>query len=185
MFSLRIDENLQLALPQPHMATDLTAVVRENLEHLSRWVPWAVDDYSDETSLEWINMVLREFAENGPFGAVIVCDGKFAGTIGFHHLDKQNKSTELGYWLAKEFEGRGIITRCCRAVLDYLFNTMQLNRVQINCNVENVKSRAIPERLGFTFEGTHRQAEFLHGNFGDLAVYSMLREEWIQANNKI
>jgi ribosomal-protein-serine acetyltransferase len=185
MFSLGIDENLKLVLPQPHMASDLTVVVRENLAHLARWVPWAVDDYSDEKSLEWIEMILREFAADGPFGTVIVCDGKFAGTIGFHNLDKKNQSTELGYWLAKEFEGRGIITRCCRAFLDYLFDTMRLNRVQINCNVDNVKSRAIPQRLGFTLEGIHRQAEFLHGKFGDWAVYSILREEWIQANNKI
>ena len=185
MFSLTIDENLKLVLPQAYMAPDLTAVVRENLERLARWASWAVDDYSDETSLEWIHMVLREFAADGPFGTVIVCDDKFAGTIGFHNLDKKNKSTEVGYWLAKEFEGRGIITRCCRALLDYLFHTMQLNRVQINCNVENVKSRAIPQRLGFTLEGIRRQAEFLNGNFGDWAVYSMLREEWIQVNNKI
>jgi ribosomal-protein-serine acetyltransferase len=55
--------------------------------------------------------------------------------------------------------------------------------VQINCNVENAKSRAIPERLGFKLEGIHRQVEFLHDRFGDWAVYAMLREEWEAMDN--
>jgi ribosomal-protein-serine acetyltransferase len=55
---------------------------------------------------------------------------------------------------------------------------MKLNRVQINCNVENVRSRAIPEKLGFKLEGMLRQMEFVNGRFGDWAVYGMLRDEW-------
>jgi ribosomal-protein-serine acetyltransferase len=184
MFSIKIDEDLKLVLPQPYMAEDLTALVRENLDHLKHWVPWATDDYSTEKSMEWIQMTLREFASDGPFGAVIVFDNKFAGTIGFHNLDKKNFSAEVGYWIAKEFEGRGIITRSCRVLIEYLFDKIQLNRLQINCNVENVKSRSIPERLGFKLEGIHRQAEFLNDRFGDWAVYAMLREEWREQNGE-
>jgi ribosomal-protein-serine acetyltransferase len=57
-----------------------------------------------------------------------------------------------------------------------------LNRIQINCNVENVRSRAVPERLGFKLEGVHRQVEKVQGKFGDWAVYAMLRDEWAQKN---
>ena len=61
---------------------------------------------------------------------------------------------------------------------------MDLNRVQINCNVENERSRAVPERLGFKLEGIHRQVEYLNGRFGDWAVYGMLREEWETAPSR-
>ena len=63
-------------------------------------------------------------------------------------------------------------------MVDYLFSVMKLNRVQINCNVENARSRAVPERLGFQLEGIHRQVEFLNDRFGDWAVYAMLNEDW-------
>lgn len=178
MFSFQIDKDLQLSLPEPHMAEALTSVVRANLPRLKPWMPWAMDDYSVEHCRQWIQKTISDFATDGRFNAVILCGGEYAGAIGFHNLDTRNRSAEIGYWIAGEFEGRGIITRCCRSVIDYLFETIRLNRVQINCNVENVKSRAIPEKLGFKLEGIHRQAEFLHDRFGDWAVYAMLRDEW-------
>ncbi|HEY0428622.1 MAG TPA: GNAT family protein [Pyrinomonadaceae bacterium] len=178
MFSYQVDKNLKLVLPQPQHAEDITAVVRENLEQLQRWVPWATADYSVETAREYINRTLKEFAENGTFGMNVVFDGKFVGALGFHQLDMTNKSAHVGYWLAKEAQGRGLMTRCCRILIDYLFDEMNLNRIQINCNVENVKSRAIPERLGFKLEGIHRQVEFFDNRFGDWAIYAMLKEDW-------
>lgn len=178
MFSHQIDENLKLALPQVEQAEELTALVRDNLEHLRPWMPWATDSYSIESAREWIQRALNEFAEQGMFNAVILYNEKPAGTIGFHNLDTANRSAHIGYWISKDHEGKGIITRCCQVLIDYLFDVMKLNRIQINCNVENVRSRAIPERLGFKLEGIQRQAEFINGRFGDWAIYSILKEEW-------
>ena len=183
MFSVKVDKDLKLSLPEMHMAEPLTEVVRANLGRLKPWMPWAVDDYSVEHCRQWIQKTMTDFAQDGRFNAIIIHQEKYAGAIGFHNLDTANRSAEIGYWLAEEFEGRGIITRCCSVVVDHLFNTMNLNRVQINCNVENAKSRAIPERLGFKLEGIHRQVEFLHDRFGDWAVYAMLRDEWEAMDN--
>ena len=178
MFSFPVDENLKLVLPQPHMAEEITTLVRENLVHLRPWLPWAVDDYSIESATEFIKRSLAAFAENGRFEACILWNGKITGAIGFHNLDNINRSAHIGYWLAKEYEGNGIVTRCCRVLIDYLIENMDLHRLQINCNVDNVRSRTVPERLGFKLEGIHRHAEFLHDRFGDWAVYAMLRNEW-------
>ena len=182
MFSFKVDNDLEIILPEPHMAESLTELVRANLPRLRPWMPWAVDDYSIDHCKVWIQKSLSDFAADGRFGALILFEGKPAGSIGFHNLDTVNRSAEIGYWVGEEFEGRGIITRCCRALIDHLFDTVGLNRVQINCNVDNVKSRAVPERLGFKLEGVHRQVEFLHDKFGDWAVYAMLREEWKHAD---
>ncbi|HMJ09259.1 MAG TPA: GNAT family protein [Pyrinomonadaceae bacterium] len=178
MLSVQIDENITLELPQPHHAEEVAAVVRENLERLKIWMPWAVDDYSVESARFFIQNNLKSLSENGSFGLLIKFDGRLAGSIGFHDLDKVNRSAHIGYWIAKDFEGRGIMTRCCRVLIGHLFHDFDLNRVQINCNVENTRSRAIPERLGFKLEGVHRQVEWLNGQFGDWAVYAMLQKEW-------
>ena len=183
MFSYQIDENLKLILSQPHQAEEITMVVRENLEQLKLWMPWAKDDYSIDSAHEFIKFNLTEFARNSSFSASVILEERFVGGVGFHNLDLRNKSAHIGYWLAKEAQGRGIMTRCCRVLFDYLFDELKLNRVQINCNVENAKSRAIPERLNFKLEGIHRQVEFLHGEFRDWAVYAMLKEEWKIVNN--
>jgi ribosomal-protein-serine acetyltransferase len=178
MFSHQIDENLKLVLPQAYHAGEIAAVVRENLDILKPWLPWATDEYSIETALEYVEKTRREYGEKGTFGTLIVLDEKIAGAIGCHKLNPVNQSIQIGYWLGKQAQGKGVVTKCCRVLVEYIFDKMQLNRVQINCNVENRKSRAIPERLGFQLEGIHRQVEFLNGRFGDWAVYAMLKEDW-------
>ena len=183
MFSRDIDENLKLILPLRQHAEELAAVVRGNLDQLKLWVPWATDAYSVDSAREFIDENLKRLAENGCFALNLVWHGKIVGSIGFHNLDLNNKSAHVGYWLAKEAQGKGLVTRCCRVLIDYLFDELKLNRVQINCNVENVKSRAIPERLGFELEGIHRQVEFFDNRFGDWAVYAMLKQDWKKVDN--
>lgn len=178
MFSYQIDDELKLVLPGEQNAEEVFAVVRENLEQLKLWMPWATDDYSLESARDYIKQVRAEFAANTGFGAIVFWKEKFVGSISFHHFDLTNKSTHLGYWLAQSAQGKGLMTKCSRALINYAFDELRLNRVQINCNVENVKSRAIPERLGFKLEGIHRQVEFLNNRFRDWAVYAMLAEEW-------
>jgi ribosomal-protein-serine acetyltransferase len=104
--------------------------------------------------------------------------GVIAGIIGFHSIDWMNKNVEIGYWLGEKFQGRGIVTKTCRTLVDYAFYEYQLNRVQIRCATGNTKSNAIIERLGFIKEGNTRQSEFLYDHYVDLFVYGMTADEW-------
>jgi ribosomal-protein-serine acetyltransferase len=65
----------------------------------------------------------------------------------------------------------------CRAVIAHGFGALGLHRVSIRCAVENRRSRAIPERLGFTFEGVARGSEWLYDHFVDHAIYGLLRTD--------
>jgi len=89
-----------------------------------------------------------------------------------------NKNVEIGYWISADHQGLGIVTKSCRTLIDYAFREYQLNRVQIRCAIENRKSCAIIERLGFLKEGITRQAEFLYDHYVDLFVYGMIADEW-------
>jgi len=178
MFSYQIDENLKLVLPTERDAEEIYAVVRENLKELKLWMPWVSDDYSIETARDFIKKNLIEMAENNTFAVAVALNKKIVGTIGLHHFDSANKSVQIGYWLDKQVQGKGLATRCCRVLINYAFKDLGLNRIQINCNVENAKSCHIPERLGFKLEGIHRQVEWLNEEFRDWAVYAMLKEDW-------
>ena len=184
MFSYRVDEEIELRLPEERFAGAATALVRENLSHLSEWLPWAHENFSVEDSLEFIRRNRRNFAENLGYSVHIVYRGRHAGNIGYNNIDWTNRTTEIGYWLAASFQGKGIMTRACRALVDYAFGEFKLNRIDIRCGVGNRKSRAIPERLGFKQEGVFRQAELLRDRYVDLAVYAMLAEEWREMNKK-
>ncbi len=70
------------------------------------------------------------------------------------------------------------MTGATRAMTQHALVDLGLNRVEIRAAVENKKSRAIPERLGFLFEGVERDGEWLYDHFVDLAVYGMLAADW-------
>jgi ribosomal-protein-serine acetyltransferase len=102
---------------------------------------------------------------------------KVIGRIGVYKIDSQNKIGEMGYWLAENAQGKGIITKSSKAIINFCFSDLQLNRIEIKCGTENLKSKAIPEKLNFTKEGVIRQGELLYDTFIDLNLYSLLKSE--------
>ena len=93
------------------------------------------------------------------------------------------KKGELSYWLGEQFQGKGIVTQSCRALLAYAFNDLGLNRLFLRFkhaspDDENSGSRRVAERLGFVQEGVQRQGGVARGQFMDMIVYSLLAEEW-------
>ena len=106
---------------------------------------------------------------------------KICGVAGFILQPPKDEAT-IGYWLAKDFCSQGIMLRVCQKLISLTFTRYKLNKVKILCAVGNHKSRAIPERLGFTLERILPQNEFLYDHFVDHAVYSMRQSEYL-ANN--
>lgn len=105
------------------------------------------------------------------------------GLIGFKDSDRQNKRTAIGYWLSERHQKKGIVTRTVEALCAFAFRQLDVNRIQIKCAVGNIPSRNIPERLGFVQEGIERESELLSsGAFTHLAIYSMLRSEFLSRN---
>lgn len=178
MFSLYIDENLNIGLPELHHADAVNSLVHGYLVCLQQWMPWAVNDYSIKHATGWIQRTTDSRAKDGSFNALLLLDGEIIGTIGYHKIDIDNKHAAIGYWIDHRHEGKGIVSRSSRVLIEYLFSEIGLNRIQIDCNVDNLRSRAVAERLGFTFEGVRREVEFLNGRFRDWAVYSLLKSEW-------
>jgi ribosomal-protein-serine acetyltransferase len=100
------------------------------------------------------------------------------GVAGFNSINWSNKTAYIGYWLGEGFQGNGIMTKVAKALTDYAFIELGLNKVEIRAAVENKKSRSIPERLGFKNEGCIRQAEWLYDHYVDHVVYGILADEW-------
>ena len=108
---------------------------------------------------------------------VTVAGGKVIGRIGVYKIDSKSQIGEIGYWLAECEQGKGIVFKCCQALIAFCFSHLNLNRIEIRCGSRNLKSRQVPERLNFSFEGILRQGEFLYDKFIDLCLYSLLKEE--------
>jgi ribosomal-protein-serine acetyltransferase len=158
-------------------AAELTSVVAANREHLARWLPWAAT-YGYQDSVDYVAKTHAQLEVGDGFEGAIVVDGELVGGAGFHAVDRLNRSTSIGYWLTAEAQGSGLMTATVTALLDHAFHVWALHRVVIEAVVDNSRSRAIPERLGFTEEGVLRQAKLIRGRYEDAALYAMLASDW-------
>jgi ribosomal-protein-serine acetyltransferase len=173
-----------LGLLEESDAQELQAVVEANRDHLARWMPWAGGQMLADT-LAFIRRTHEQLANNEGFQAAVLEDGRIVGVTGFHAVSWEHRRTSIGYWLAEPAQGRGIMTEAVKALVNHALETWQLHRVEIRARVENVRSRAIPERLGFTQEGVARGAERIGDLYVDQAVYAMLAGEMLPSCGRV
>ena len=174
---IQVDEDLQLRPHEMRYAAMLFALVERNQAYLSAWQSWA-----SETSLESQNVFVKQalygFAEGRSLEMGIWQRDQLVGAIGLHNIDEVDSKAEIGYWLDASMQGKGIVTRACRVMTSYAFTHYSLHKVEIHCAAGNQRSRAVPERLGFTRDGIMRQSQLLNGQYVDMVIYSMLVDEW-------
>ena len=171
------DERTILRSPRLEDATRLFAAIDSSREYLRRWLPWVDGSTSAAQTREFLRSAMTGAAEGKSLILLIEHERELGGTAGFNWIDTPNSSCEIGYWLREDLQRRGIMTACCRALVGHAFDGLGLNSVRISAAVDNERSRRVPERLGFHFDGVIRGAERLSTGFVDLAVYTLLRSE--------
>jgi ribosomal-protein-serine acetyltransferase len=177
MLRFELSGGCHLRLLEESDAGELFALIDSDRAYLSRWLPWAPGQDLEGT-LEFVRLTRRQLADNTGLTVAIVCDGAVAGILGLEPLDWTHRSTSVGYWLGERYQGRGIMTRAVGAAVEHAVSVWKLNRIEIRAARENVRSRAIPQRLGFREEATLREAERVGDRYLDIVVYSMLGSEW-------
>lgn len=185
MFIYKIDENISLRLFNYKDSEELFNLIISSRVYLKQWLGWLDQTNQVEDSKEFIKGTLKGILETGGFPktTAILYKNKIAGTIGFNEINKANKIGIIGYWLGEKYQGKGIMTKACRGFIDYGFNELELNRIEIRVAEGNTKSRAIPERLGFIEEGKFHQAEWLYNQYVNHIVYGLLKEDWKKNSN--
>lgn len=179
---IQVDENTSLELLEEIHAASLLDLVNANRSYLRTWLPWVDQMQTIDNFTHYICDTKRRAAEKTDYGYAIIIDKNIVGRIGLHNINYPNRIAEVGYWLADDFQGRGIMTNCCKALINHCFEQLGLNRIEIKCGIGNDKSRAIPEKLQFRQEGILQEAELLNGKFIDLYLYAMLKNEWRAIN---
>jgi ribosomal-protein-serine acetyltransferase len=178
MFHARVRPDLELRLLEERHAPTVFALVEQDRAYLREWLSWVDKTQAEDDIVAFIRASLEGFAANKGFVAGMWWQQQFVGVIGTHNVDWINRRCEVGYWVGRRFQGQGIVTDATRAVVTHLLGEMDLHRVSILCATGNDKSAAIPQRLGFTLEGSMREGGFLNGRYVDLRMFAMLQGDW-------
>lgn len=174
----QVNQDIVLSLFEENHAQKLFNAVAANKEYLSKWMSFPDAIKNIEDTKTFIQKSLFQFVNREGFWTGIWYKENLVGSIGFLYFDWKVMKTEIGYWLEEAYTNKGIMTSACRAMTEYAFADLKLNKVEIKTAADNIKSAAIPKRLGFKQEGTIRADEIIRDTFHDRVVYGMLRSEW-------
>lgn len=177
MFFRYLDNEIKLSLSILQYAEELFELTDKNRDFLKKWLPWLDAVTSPSDTREFIEAQLLCFQRGEALHVTIFYRDKIAGVLGYNLIDQANAIGYIGYWLAQEYNGKGIMTGSVKDLMKLGFNYYALNRIEIRCALDNHKSRAIPERLGFRQEGIIRSAEKVYGKYLDHVVYGLLQQE--------
>ncbi len=177
MEHIRVNNYIRLEKVNLSMAPVIFSTMDKDRDYLRTWLPFVDQTIEVSDTEKFLNRIIsdNENKKNEIFS--IWYNEEFAGLIGFNEIDWLNRKTEIGYWLAKKMQGKGIVTACVRKLIQYGYQKLKLNRIQIKVAIGNTKSSAIPKRLGFVLEGVERSGELHHNKYFDLEVYSRLKND--------
>ena len=129
-----------------------------------------------EQEKEWFEK--RVSGEGGPVHLLITEDGDRKGVISLMKINKEGGNAEIGLWISSEEQGKGYGTRASKVMIEYGFRELRLHRVYARVYEHNTSSKKIWKKLGFKEEGVLREGDFIDGEYEDIFMYGLLRDEW-------
>lgn len=176
---------LYLRAPRPGDGEQVCRTVRASLAELKAWMPWAMDGYAPQDAEQWCRRGAAQFLSReqlqyllflGPRHAEHAEHFDHVGNIGAFGFRWQVPCCEVGYWLATETCGQGLMTEAVSAVVAMLFDVLSMQRVEIRTDSRNARSGRVAERCGFRLEGVLRHdSRHVDGTLRDTRVYARLR----------
>ena len=135
---------------------------------------------SEAAETVWFDRMLERQGSTDFHFVICLLDGDRAiGTAGLHGIDHVNGSAEFGIAIGEKAEwDKGYGTDALRAICDFGFGELRLERIGLYVYADNARGRRAYEKAGFSLEGTMRRAHFAHGRHEDVHVMSLLRDEW-------
>ena len=151
----------------------------ESMDELMPWMFWCNADISFPEIEGWVESRLGAWLDDTSYEFAIVDShqGTFVGNCGLVHVDLQNKRAELGYWIRTSQARKGFATQASMLALEFAFDVLQLNRVEIIVETKNMNSQRVAEKLGAKKEGLMRQRLHIHDTFRDAFLYSILADD--------
>lgn len=147
-------------------------------------MPWARKRQSRDDSEELVRTFEAKWIlrEDLVMGIWPLDETRLLGGTGLHRIDWDARNFEIGYWIRPDEEGKGLVTETVLLLCELAFGVLQGNRVQIRSNSRNLRSIAVPTRLGFSHEATLRNDRLSReGKVVDTEVFAMTREDWMKA----
>lgn len=157
-------------------ATDLSVALsnKKIQDNLRDGLPYP---YTEQNAAEYISSMISA-DENETFAFAVTVDDKVIGSIGvFRQGNIHRQTAELGYYIAEEYWGKGVMTEAVKQICEYVFDKSDIIRIYAEPFAYNTASCRVLEKAGFQYEGTLRKNAVKNGKVIDMKMYSLLKAE--------
>ena len=177
-------ERLVIRCYNPKDALYLQKAIQENVEHLRPWMSWVKSEPEElKAKIERLRVFRADFdlSKNFVYGVFDPYETELVGGTGLHPRVGSN-AFEIGYWIHVNHINKGYATEISAALTKVAFEIENVNRVEIHCDPKNVRSAAIPKKLGYVYEATLRnRCENIEGELIDSMIWSLMREDYLKS----
>ena len=173
MFKVVVDNEITLHLINEAFVSKYVELTKESNEYISQWMAWPLFCKTEDDFKKFVKGSLHKYADGNSMNCSIEYRGEIVGNCGFNTINHDLKVVEIGYWLGKQYQGNGIITRACQYLIDYAFTQLGMHKIQISAAEENTSSRSVCERLGMTLEGIITNREKIGERILNHAIYGL------------
>lgn len=168
-------DRLLIRMPLPGDGAVTCESINHSLPELKPWMPFAQKEQTIEDTEINIRQAYINFLNRTDLRLLVFKKdtGEFVASSGLHRINWEVPKFEIGYWIDTRFSGNGYMTEAVQGITDFAVRELKARRVEIRCDALNVKSRAIPERLGFTLEGILKSESIsVEGELRDTCVFA-------------
>ncbi|SET01637.1 Protein N-acetyltransferase, RimJ/RimL family [Oceanobacillus limi] len=154
-------ERLFIRMPMPGDGKAIHEAITASINELKPWMPFAQKQQTEEETEANIRESYVKFLKREDLRFIVFRKetGEYIASSGLHRIDWDIPKFEIGYWIDTRHSGKGYVTEAVEGIANFAFRELNAKRVEIQCDAKNVKSRAVPERLGFELEGILKNDE--------------------------
>lgn len=176
---LNIEENLDLIVPELSMADELFQLVDSDREHIRSFLSFVDSTVDVSNQTDYIKLKLTGAANGTDKLFLIFKDNKIIGTIDLHRMDLTNKKAEIGYWIHSSQAGQNIMSKAVNRICEYAFEALDLNKLVIFADVENIASNKVALKTGFSLVGVKVQDMIMYDQYRDMNEYFLLKSDFL------
>ncbi|AVW11121.1 GNAT family N-acetyltransferase [Lactiplantibacillus paraplantarum] len=185
MLTYQVTPRIELREPLPQSdAPALLALLTANRAQYQYYLSWVVKIQTVADEQRFLTSAQAQLQQAQALNLVIVVEQRVAGMVSCDHFDDSDHSANVGYWLGRPFQGRGVMTAVVRGVCDLGFNQYRRQYLRIRAAVDNQASNAVAQRVGFDFLIQHPDGQHLLDGNHDENVYQMSAVDWLASRRK-
>ena len=177
MLILEVDSNTKLHSVNRSYAKLYANLMNENYEPQNPCLSWPLDISTEDDFIEFIAVCKQNYLDGTGITFGIFHDNELIGSIEYTNINHKTKSTEVRGWIISPFLGKGILTKCCETMIEYAFNTLNLEKIDVQVAKNDDRCRAMCERLNMKLQGIRVNANVIQGNKSDIVVYSIQSDD--------